>query len=105
MADRERIQKNLFTSHPQSTAVTLKPFSTPIIESSFIATEIKRLIAYSGGTLGYDDFAILCKLPELMNADTRELIVSEVQCVISDHRICTTEGQHTQSDRWWTQIL
>ena len=60
--DRERIQKSLFTSHPKSTAVTLKTFSTPIIESSFIATEIKRMIAYSGGVLGYDDFAILRKL-------------------------------------------
>jgi DNA helicase-2/ATP-dependent DNA helicase PcrA len=61
MADRTRIQKSLYTSHPKSTTVSLKNFSTPIIESSFIATEIKRLIAYSGGVLGYEDFAILCE--------------------------------------------
>lgn len=60
--DRDRIQKNLYTTHPKSTTVTLKTFSTPIIESSFIATEIKRLIAYSGGVLNWDDFAILRKL-------------------------------------------
>lgn len=60
--DRQRIQKSLFTSHPKSTPVTLKVFSTPVIEASFISTEIKRLIAYSGGLLGYSDFAILCEL-------------------------------------------
>ncbi|WVF65803.1 hypothetical protein IAT40_000540 [Kwoniella sp. CBS 6097] len=59
--DRSRIQKNLYTSHPRSTPVTLKVFSTPVIEASFIATEIKRLIAYSGGILKYDDFAILLR--------------------------------------------
>ncbi|KAK6907367.1 hypothetical protein I203_101361 [Kwoniella mangroviensis CBS 8507] len=59
--DRARIQKNLITSHPRSTPVTLKVFSTPVIEASFIAWEIKRLIAYSGGTLNYGDFAILLR--------------------------------------------
>ncbi|AUB27794.1 DNA helicase II/ATP-dependent DNA helicase PcrA [Cryptococcus neoformans] len=59
--DRQRIQKNLFTSHPKSTPVTLKVFSTPVIEASFISAEIKRLIAYSGGLLRYDDFAILLR--------------------------------------------
>ncbi|AAW42599.2 ATP-dependent DNA helicase pcra, putative [Cryptococcus deneoformans JEC21] len=59
--DRQRIQKSLFTSHPKSAPVTLKVFSTPVIEASFISTEIKRLIAYSGGLLRYDDFAILLR--------------------------------------------
>ncbi|WVQ74660.1 hypothetical protein IAR50_004262 [Cryptococcus sp. DSM 104548] len=59
--DSKRIQKNLFTSHPQSTPVILKTFSTPTIEASFISSEIKRLIAYSGGMLKYDDFAILLR--------------------------------------------
>ncbi|KAK8861601.1 hypothetical protein IAR55_002424 [Kwoniella newhampshirensis] len=59
--DRDRIKKNLYTSHPKSTPVTQKVFSTPVIEASFIAWEIKRLIAYSGGVLGYDDFAILLR--------------------------------------------
>lgn len=59
--DRDRIQKSLYTSHPRSTPVCLKTFSTPVIEASFIATEIKRLIAYSGGVLNYGDFAILCQ--------------------------------------------
>ncbi|WVQ79155.1 hypothetical protein IAT38_001251 [Cryptococcus sp. DSM 104549] len=59
--DKTRIQKNLFTSHPQSTPVTLRVFGTPMIEASFIATEIKRLVAYSGGLLNWGDFAILLR--------------------------------------------
>lgn len=58
-SDLNRIPKSLYTSHPTSTPVTLKLFSTPVIEASFISTEIKRLIAYSGNVLNYDDFAIL----------------------------------------------
>ncbi|KAK4688393.1 ATP-dependent DNA helicase UvrD/PcrA, partial [Tremellales sp. Uapishka_1] len=59
--DRQRIPKSLFTAHPNSTAVPLKLFSTPVIEASFIAMEIKRLIAYSGGVLNHDDFAVLLR--------------------------------------------
>lgn len=67
--DRHRIPKSLYTSRPNSTTVTLKNFSTPVIEASFIATEIKRMIAYSGGALNYADFAILrerSSLPDLV---------------------------------------
>lgn len=67
LSDRQRIQKNLFTSHPKSTPVTLKVFGTPVIEASFISAEIKRLIAYSGGLLRYDDFAILCEFYTPLN--------------------------------------
>jgi DNA helicase-2/ATP-dependent DNA helicase PcrA len=73
-ADRQRIKKTLYTTHPNSTTVSLKVFSTPVIEASFIATEIKRLIAYSGGVLNYGDFAILrelkCCLHEDIGAET-----------------------------------
>ncbi|KAL1411641.1 ATP-dependent DNA helicase srs2 [Vanrija albida] len=60
-ADPNRIPKDLYTSHPKSTPVTLKQFATPVIEASYISTEIKRLVAYSGGMLKYDDFAILLR--------------------------------------------
>lgn len=43
--------------------VTLKKMATPAIEASFISVEIKRLVAYSGGSLNYDDFAILRESP------------------------------------------
>jgi DNA helicase-2/ATP-dependent DNA helicase PcrA len=49
----------------------LKSFSTPVIEASFIATEIKRMIAYSGDVLNYGDFAILCKLIYIQNGQTK----------------------------------
>ena len=62
ITDRDRPQKSLYTSHPKSTTVNLKNFSTPVIEASFIATEIKRMIAYSGDVLNHGDFAILCEL-------------------------------------------
>lgn len=39
--------------------VTLKRCNTGPSEAIFIADEIKRLIAYSGGMLGHGDFAIL----------------------------------------------
>ncbi len=40
LSDPSRIQKSLYTSHPKSTPVCLKVFSTPVIEASFISTEI-----------------------------------------------------------------
>lgn len=32
---------------------------SPTVEANFISSEIKRMIAYSGGLLKHDDFAIL----------------------------------------------
>lgn len=78
MPDRERIPKNLFASHPKSTPVTLKTFSTPLIEASFIATEIKRLIAYSGGVLNLGDFAVLCELQALDSPALHNTLTSAV---------------------------
>ena len=40
---------------------TLKAFEREEQETGNIATEIKRLIAYTGGVLKYKDFAILRK--------------------------------------------
>ncbi|GMK55602.1 hypothetical protein CspeluHIS016_0206580 [Cutaneotrichosporon spelunceum] len=59
--DKTRIAKNLYTSHPKSTTVTFKMLASSVVEASFIATEIKRLVAFSGGVLNYDDFAILLR--------------------------------------------
>jgi hypothetical protein len=77
-SDRDRIPKNLYTSHPKSTPATLKLFSTPVIEASFIATEIKRLIAYSGGVLNHGDFAILRE-----SRRCREMGLTILQCGIT----------------------
>jgi superfamily I DNA/RNA helicase len=101
-SDRERIPKNLFTSHPKSTPVTLKTFSTPLMEASFIATEIKRLIAYSGGVLNYGDFGILCESPSLLERSSLTYILSAIQCLVSQYRIIASERQHTESHCWRT---
>lgn len=53
--DPARVAKGLFTSHPAGPPVTLKVASSPQAEASFIATEVKRLIAHSGGMLNYGD--------------------------------------------------
>lgn len=66
--DSKRIAKSLYTSHPQCTPVTLKRFANSTIEASFISTEIKRLVAYSGGTLNYDDFSVLLRYNALSRA-------------------------------------
>lgn len=53
--------KTLFTSHgtgPQPVEYGARAAQD---EALFIAIEIKRLIAYTGGMLNYDDFAILRK--------------------------------------------
>lgn len=39
----------------------LRNFGTEHEEASFIAREIKRLVAYTGGMLDWDDFVILCE--------------------------------------------
>lgn len=53
--DENRIAKGLFTSHPHGLPVVLTNHEKPADEAQWIASEIKRLIAYSGGTLNCDD--------------------------------------------------
>jgi DNA helicase-2/ATP-dependent DNA helicase PcrA len=58
-ADVTRIDKGLRTSHPKGTLPVNRSFPTEGPEAEFIAAEVKRLIAYSGGMLTYNDFAVL----------------------------------------------
>ncbi|CAO1626024.1 unnamed protein product [Sympodiomycopsis kandeliae] len=67
--DHQRVAKGLFTSHPAGPPVTLKKVASPTYEARFIATEIKRLVAYSGGMLNYNDFVVLLRY----NALSREV--------------------------------
>lgn len=57
--DKSRIQKTLHAMHPQGPQPTLHCFPSDQAESSAIASEVKRVVAHMGGTLGYNDFAIL----------------------------------------------
>lgn len=59
--DKNRMPKTLYASHgtgPQPVEYGAREAQD---EALFIAIEIKRLIAYTGGMLNYDDFAILRK--------------------------------------------
>ncbi|KZT51747.1 P-loop containing nucleoside triphosphate hydrolase protein [Calocera cornea HHB12733] len=59
--DDNRIDKGLRTSHPKGTLPVNRSFPDDRTESEFIATEVKRLIAYSGGMLTYNDVAVLLR--------------------------------------------
>lgn len=60
--DKSRIAKSLRTSHAAGPRPTLQTFASEGAEAEFIALEIKRLIAHSGGILGWNDFVVLCVL-------------------------------------------
>ncbi|WAQ87939.1 hypothetical protein PtA15_9A63 [Puccinia triticina] len=59
--DNDRIDKNLYTSHPRVSLPMARPFANPIEEAAFIAQEIHRLVAHTGGQLDYNDFCILMR--------------------------------------------
>ncbi|KAF8896349.1 P-loop containing nucleoside triphosphate hydrolase protein [Infundibulicybe gibba] len=63
--DQNRIQRSLHTSHPAGIAPTLRSFATEQDEATFIAVEIKRLVAHMGGVLGWGDFVILLRFNAL----------------------------------------
>ena len=67
--DKKRVAKGLFTSHPSGPPASLRINPSPQEEASFVATEIKRLVAYSGGMFDWNDFAILLRY----NALSREV--------------------------------
>ncbi|PWN93706.1 UvrD-helicase-domain-containing protein [Acaromyces ingoldii] len=71
--DPNRIERDLFTSHPYGLEVRLKLHSSAQVEAAFVATEIKRLVAYTGGLLNYDDFAILLRFNALSREVERQL--------------------------------
>ncbi|KAG2340726.1 UvrD-helicase-domain-containing protein [Suillus weaverae] len=56
-----RIAKTLHTSHPLGPLPMLRSFPTEHDEAAFIAWEINRMIAQSGGMLGFGDFAVLLR--------------------------------------------
>lgn len=57
--DSKRINKSLYTSHPEGIAPILYQTDSENDESKFIAIEIKRLAANMGGTFSWGDFSIL----------------------------------------------
>ncbi|KII89988.1 hypothetical protein PLICRDRAFT_53116 [Plicaturopsis crispa FD-325 SS-3] len=63
--DKNRIPKSLYTSHPAGPVPMLHCFKTEHVESSWMAVEIKRVIAQMGGVLGYGDFVVLLRFNAL----------------------------------------
>ncbi|KAJ3478605.1 hypothetical protein NLI96_g9642 [Meripilus lineatus] len=61
--DRSRIPKTLRSTHQTGPRPFLRVI--PMDESRFVAAEIKRLIAYSGGMLTWNDFVILLRYNSL----------------------------------------
>ncbi|KAI0635844.1 UvrD-helicase-domain-containing protein [Trametes polyzona] len=59
--DKTRIQKTLRTSHPQGPTAVFRVLPIENVEAAFIAAEIKRLVAYSGGLFDWSDFVILLR--------------------------------------------
>lgn len=57
--DKTRVQKSLFTSHPTGSTPVLCALQDEHDEARHIASEIKRVVAYTGSLLNYGDFAIL----------------------------------------------
>lgn len=71
--DTSRVNKDLYTSHPRGLPVTLKCHGSAQLEAAYIASEIKRLVAYSGNMLDYNDFVILLRFNYLSRAIEAEL--------------------------------
>ncbi|ESK94683.1 atp-depentend dna [Moniliophthora roreri MCA 2997] len=66
--DRSRIKKTLHASHPSGTTPVLLQFLDEQAEAAGIAAEIKRLIAHTGGLLGFGDFVVLLRFNALSRA-------------------------------------
>ncbi|KAI0028991.1 P-loop containing nucleoside triphosphate hydrolase protein [Vararia minispora EC-137] len=63
--DKKRVQKTLHTQHPSGPRPMLCWFQSEHAESLFIAAEIKRLVACSGGMLRWQDFVVLLRFSAL----------------------------------------
>ncbi|KAI0951320.1 hypothetical protein AcW1_008388 [Taiwanofungus camphoratus] len=63
--DRKRIPKSLHTTHPSGPVPVLRSFPFEQSEAAFIAVEIKRLVACTGGMLRWGDFVVLLRFNAL----------------------------------------
>ncbi|KAG8733482.1 hypothetical protein FRC11_005866 [Ceratobasidium sp. 423] len=63
--DKQRVQKSLFTSHARGPTPLLREFESATEEASFLARELRRVVASSGGMIGYGDCAVLLRFSAL----------------------------------------
>ncbi|EIW84369.1 P-loop containing nucleoside triphosphate hydrolase protein [Coniophora puteana RWD-64-598 SS2] len=66
--DKARVPKTLRTSFATGPRPVLRSCMNEHEEASFIAHEIKRIVAHTGGLLGYGDFAVLLRFNALSRA-------------------------------------
>ncbi|KAF8602376.1 UvrD-helicase-domain-containing protein [Ceratobasidium sp. AG-I] len=66
--DKQRLQKSLFTSHAVGPKPLLREFPSAAEEAGFIAREIRRVVASSGGMITFGDCAILLRFSALSRA-------------------------------------
>lgn len=76
--DPKRIKRSLFTSNTDGTQVVLKQTTTADGEARFIAEEIQRLIAHTGGCLKYNDFAILLRSNAMSRSIEQQLQYAKI---------------------------
>ncbi|KAF8746922.1 UvrD-like helicase C-terminal domain, partial [Rhizoctonia solani] len=62
---KQRVQKSLFTSHAHGPTPLLREFGSATEEASFLARELRRVVASSGGMIGYGDCAVLLRFNAL----------------------------------------
>ncbi|KAG8727022.1 hypothetical protein FRC12_022865, partial [Ceratobasidium sp. 428] len=63
--DKQRPRKSLFTSHASGPKPFLREFPNAPEEAGFIAREIRRIVASSGGMVAFGDCAILLRFSAL----------------------------------------
>ncbi|BFZ63131.1 ATP-dependent DNA helicase srs2 [Saitoella coloradoensis] len=70
--DRSRPQKQLMPNRPDGPKPVLRVLADPTLETEWIAREIKRVIACTGGMITYNDVAVLLRSarPTLMRLET-----------------------------------
>ncbi|KAJ2914061.1 hypothetical protein MD484_g6352, partial [Candolleomyces efflorescens] len=85
--DEKRISKSLYTAHPDGICPILYQVSREQEEATFIAVEIKRLIAYMGGAFRWGDFAILLRFNALSRTIENALQREGIPCrILGGHR-------------------
>ncbi|KAJ2926931.1 hypothetical protein H1R20_g10172, partial [Candolleomyces eurysporus] len=85
--DEKRISKSLYTAHPDGISPILYQVSREQEEATFIAVEIKRLIAYMGGVFRWGDFAILLRYNALSRTIENALQREGIPCrILGGHR-------------------
>ncbi|KDQ59189.1 hypothetical protein JAAARDRAFT_655375 [Jaapia argillacea MUCL 33604] len=85
--DKRRIVKRLLSTHSKGVTPLLDEHSSELDQAINIATEIKRIVAYTGGMLGYNDFVILLRFNALSRTLEQALQKSGIPCrVLAGHK-------------------